>query len=1105
MEVILGPFHPHLEDALVEELLRSKDAAPLTPLLILVPSDSLRRRLKILLARERGANLLNLHIVTFYQLSLRLWEERHGAETPPLRDNALLEEILRQIVRTRLPGAAPFAGLDEKSGGAAALWQTLRDLKDGAVDPAIALEAVRGDLFEETSERVEKLLVLFETFLSCSARWNLRDYADLDVMALEQAPASAYLKKFERVFYYGFYDLTQVQLDLFQAIARQYPATLFFPLVHQQPKHPAWTFAERFYERYVHGLVDSSSKIRNLIQQERAAARASLLPLFSAGAGRPRPSTLADFPITVFSCFSGRDEIDTAAKEIWRLTADEGYSFEQIGVVVRALDPYLPWIKEIFSQHAIPIATSAEEPLVAHPLAKATLLLIHLRSKGYLRSHVIDLFDSPFFNGALSTAAPRPDLWDLASRRLGIGKGVEEWRRLEKYLARDIVLDETAEEENGPKQIAVPAEQLQALWNLFTELSGDLENLPKEGSWSRYVELWNALQRKWLGGDWAQSPSAPAVAEAIEEVLERLSALDAVNEAISLEHFLETYQHWLERAALPVAEPNGRGVAVLDAMGARGISFRALFIVGLNEGLFPRTIREDAFLRDRERELLETVLGYKVATKLGGFDEERLLFTLLVGAAGEKLYCLHQRNDEDGRPMARSWYLDELERAVGEDAIDKIVVPRGLVEKSTLAPFNRGERLPPRELAIRLILTAKNPQPVLDRCLPAPSLYRRGSEVVGRLENITGGLAEHDGVVGPLADYWKRLADEGLAPTALEAYARCPFQFFARNLLGLERLTRPEELAGPGAADEGRIVHSILKAFYQELIDPSTGSGQAPSTSPGPTPSTGSGQALMRSEKAMENLQAVTEKVFRDFERNNPIGYPLAWEIRREILSTVIEQVVARDLEELAASGYAPWALECDAAVRLPESWPKPLGGLTIRGRMDRIDYSPAENRYRIVDYKLKAAKSRHAADKDLLRSALRGLRLQLPFYVLLGKRQAEAFNRPEAAIDAAFYFLAPQWPEGPLAVESLPAEVWNGPSGAALKETVAFLAESIRRGLFFIQPDDYCRYCEVSEACRRNHRPTVWRLEKDPRWREHWKLKKKVLSGNDEDHDITP
>ena len=93
------------------------------------------------------------------------------------------------------------------------------------------------------------------------------------------------------------------------------------------------------------------------------------------------------------------------------------------------------------------------------------------------------------------------------------------------------------------------------------------------------------------------------------------------------------------------------------------LSFRALFVLGMNEGVFPRTIREDAFLRDRDREVLERDLGYKVNQKLTAFDEEKLLFTLLVGAARERLYCSFQRADDDGRALAPSWYIGELKRA----------------------------------------------------------------------------------------------------------------------------------------------------------------------------------------------------------------------------------------------------------------------------------------------------------------------------------------------------------------------------------------------------------------------------------------------------------
>jgi hypothetical protein len=121
MRTILGPFHPYLETTLVEEILRVKGDDPFDALLILVPSDALRRRLKILLARERQLSLINLPILTFYQLSLRLFAEVHGALSPALSGDLFFEEALRQLIRAKEPGTAAFSGIEERSGGCAAL------------------------------------------------------------------------------------------------------------------------------------------------------------------------------------------------------------------------------------------------------------------------------------------------------------------------------------------------------------------------------------------------------------------------------------------------------------------------------------------------------------------------------------------------------------------------------------------------------------------------------------------------------------------------------------------------------------------------------------------------------------------------------------------------------------------------------------------------------------------------------------------------------------------------------------------------------------------------------------------------------------------------
>lgn len=1052
MRAIVGPFHPHLEEALVRELLSAKSAAPLSPLLVIVPSDSLRRRLKILLSGERGLSFLNLYILTFYQLLLRLAEGYGGSTSGELWDDLLFEEALRQFIKARLPGTEAFSDLEDKARGCAALWQTLRDLRDGMVEPERALEALKEGYFADgEKEKLADLFVLFGAFLPKLKDLGIRDLTDLSIAARERIPAAPFLRPFRHIFYYGFYDLTQAQLDLFRAIAQAFPTTVFFPLVRGDP---AWAFAERFYERYLQGLA---AEERDLGQRPTGPQ----LDLFAVSDPLPE--------LRVASCSGPRDELMTVAKEILRLVADEGIRFHEIGVVARSLEPYAPWIK-VFSEHKIPITTSAEVPLLQYPLAKALLLLISLPARDYPRAQLVDLLSSPFFNASAflpAEATPRPDLWDLLTRRLGITRGLEQWRRLERYLARGASLAQIDEEEE-PSAISVSSEEIRIFWDLLSELYRDFSALPKEASWSFYADRWKLLIEKYLRIPREESRSE--VEETILATLERLSLLDGVGKRISLQGFLETFQRWLERASLPLrGDANLKGVAVLDGMAARGIPFRVLFVVGLNEGMFPRTIREDAFLRDRSRRVLETVLGYKVGEKLSGFDEEKLLLSLLVSAAQERLYCLYQRSDESGRALAPSWYLTELRRTL--KPASEVTIPRGILEKNRAELFGRGDLLLPGELAIRLSLEGEDPTPLVDRFSSSPALYRRALRALTLLDSAAEKLAPCDGIVGELPEFWHRLLTRGISPTALELYGLCPFRFFARSVLGLKKVERPEELEGPSPSELGALVHAILKSFYQKLIDLGVFKSQDSS--------------FIDPRSLLEEL---ARGVFAEFEEGKPVGYPAAWESLKEELTDLLAEAVTQDLAELSRSGYVPVAVEFEARKRLGDDWPQPASDLTIRGRIDRIDHLPKEGRYRVVDYKLKWA-ARSPEERNLRRSALRGQKLQAPFYLLLARDLAGGEKPPQARLHAEFYYLCPRSAEGPLARDSVPEEIWLGETGRELKKTVSFLLNGIYRGRFFVRPGRHCRRCEVSEVCRKNHPPTRWRVENDRAARLHREL----------------
>ena len=1077
MQTVLGPFHPDLENALVDAISQHKQADLLHPLLILVPSDLIRRRLKILLAQERGLALLNVQLLTFHQLSLRLNGECGGAPTE-LHSDLFLEEALRQIIRTGKPGAQPFAGVEDRAGGCAALWQTLRDLRDGLVDPELALVALgEGHFTERTGVRTAQLLELLQTLQTFCDEQDIKDLADLDRRATEQAPSSPFLQQFKEIFYYGFYDLTQIQLDFFRAVASHYPTRLFFPLLTAIPGHDAWSFAARFYERYVQGRAAELAGDSDSPHALPANAR-----LFDGDKGRSYAKPDKQWQCKIVNTFGIEDEVATAAKEIVRLIDDGKLAFNEIGVVARGLESYGTVIRDRFAQHRIPLAGRLEEPLVLFPLTKSVILLLNLPAKDFLRSQVIDLLSSPYFQLPKLAAEPtnaRPDLWDLATRELAICKGVSEWRRLRRFTQRDLLLRQISDDDEA-RVIQITTAQLLSLADVVDALVADLAGLPNQATWQEYSTRWKALLEKYLGiasmdetGTAAASPS-----QAILGVLGELAGLDKISDKVSLGDFSHTFEHWLERTTVSDDRRNRDGVMVVGATAARGLSFRALFVLGMNEGVFPRTIREDAFLRDRDREVLETDLGYKVNQKLTGYDEEKLLFTLLVGAAGERLYCSYQRADDNGRALAPSWYVEELRQAlVGQGRQCEIVtIPRSLIEKSTIPPFDRQDLLLPDELAIRLTLENQDPTSLIEATGNLPALYQQGRKIVGELDRSGDRLLDYDGLVGELAAYWKHFAERGLSPTALETYARCPFQFFARHVLGLQPLERPEEILGPNPAEFGELGHEILNGFYAALMDGGYFAGKA---------------AAMKTETT---LLAVASRACAEYEANNPVGYPLAWETLKEGLIQLLRQVTTKDLEELSSSGFAPVSLETDMARRLPDDWPDGVKGLTIRGRMDRIDRNlRAGNALRVIDYKFKFGAAPTTQDKNLVRAALRGERLQPPFYYLLTEAWSEPqVGKPAPVIEADFYYIAPHWSDGPLVTESYDREGLSGNLGAATKATIEYLANGVRQGRYFIHRGEHCGRCEVATICRKNHPPSLWRAENDPLTEPHYALRAK-------------
>jgi ATP-dependent helicase/nuclease subunit B len=1043
LRIITGRIHLLLESALVDHIRCAKAADPFAPIAVLVPSGTLRDRVRRLLAVEHRLALLNVHFLTFHQLALRLSDELHGQ--PPhkspmcLVEDLFFEQLVRHVVRSRLSTLAPLQGIGHSSGTWGALWSSIRDLKDAGVDPDAALRGVEEGYFDrDDSAWLQALFSLLAAVKEVGRTLEVGTPDDLAESLVPVVPASPFLSTLKHVYYYGFYDLTHVQSSFFEAVSKTVPTTLFFPL----DADASFRFAQRFYDRHIRSLA-SQEEIIHL----RQAPSNDL-------SGHSQPVTCS-----VRSVVGIEEELALACRTILDLVETNGLQFEDVGVVARTLDPYRPLLETVFDRYRIPFTSTAGYPLIQEPVCKVLLQLASLPMNDFYRTGVLDVVTSPLHRSSLCYGASeqfRPDLWKLLVPALHITHGVEEWKRLERVSRSTLKVAEEADP-GGSEHVGIDSGVIGLFWNVVSELLGHCAALPQRGTISQLVEAFQRLVSQHL-----VHPDETAARDrtthearfvltwnAIDRVLTALADLELVGEEMTWVEFVELLTHALEQTTIETAETGHRGVAVLDAMAARGLPFRALFVLGLNEKVFPRYIREDAFLRDRHRRVLDATLGFKIDEKLIGYEEESLLFTLLCQAASHRLYLSYQRADDQGRTLAPSPYLAQASRLYGSVELPVEAVPRRLTDRVTQRPSIR-TFLPPIDLALWMTLSGHDPTAFLQAAGEDADSLRHSLEALDRIEEESATLNDFDGLTGPLKAHWSHLLQRGVAPTPLERYARCPFQYFAADVLRLEPIRVPT-VQGLDASLLGTLCHGALRRCYERLL--SSGWPARPVTE----------------DRLVQYVRDAVEQAAAECEARHRTGHYVLWELTKDTIAALVRSAVNADQVAQAEASFTPVAFEVDAEGTVPDLLM--AGGLPIKihGRVDRIDRFKDSGELRIIDYKLKTGSSQAPEDRNLVQSAVRGTRLQPPLYACLTFPDQPRPSRVE------FVFLAPNWPK-PIGRSVFESATWLSEVGVMLQRTVKTLMEGIQAGRYYILPDGYCDTCEFRVACRREHAPTWWR-----------------------------
>lgn len=1007
LTVLAGPAGIGKTRACLDYFLRlaeqSKD--PLArDILYILPSAEHRERILDLMLRKEGSGFFGERVVTFNRLMQELLRAGDFSLVTDVGRSLLIGEIVKKGGGEYFSSVSGFPGFLEK------IAEFIGELKESMV----GLEDFRrgvaklGERYPELRTKYEGLLQIYEAYETRLETMGVRDHRDgLFLLKETESYRKTVFPRFRYLFVDGFFDFSKSQLEFLNWLAqrsRQVTLVLTVDLSEERKglfETPLETLRE--LEKFGFQPVDlsggmnyrtSSSSLRHI---ERNLFRPS-----------QKAQEFEEGSLLILEATGIRGEIEMIAREIRRLVRVEGIHFSDIALILRRIGEYEGIVRTVFREFDIPVEIHERERLRDAPLARTLVHFFQVLLDDWKRENLFNFLKSSYVDRDYA----RVCFLEMRALDLGILGGRDRWLKE--------IGDPLFEKIRDFQDRFLAAKTVEEWIRLTKEviLSFGLSEIP---------EVYEEKARR-------DFRTLRRLGNLLEEI--RSSTLSQGVQGETFELFIKEFLGLIEVDLFSLHARDKNRVQVYDVSLARQKEYKVVFLAGLLEKVFPAEIREDPILSDEERRLA----GLK--ERLPRRAIERYFFYLALTRAREKVILSYPRFDLEGHEALPSFYGDEvkslfrsplptrsypvsqplprLEEVVEEREVEAHLIYRLYERVRTRA---RSERLFTLSLYNRF-LEKESFRALLPRILFDPTAQIE-SEAVRTAFLPKGGIFK---------------------PTGLEAYGRCPYRYFASQVLGLE-----EREEGIDPRQVGIVLHEVLESYWRERVE--------------------------KGRKELEDLgqaKAFVKMKLGELLAKEPLTGERAYriELKKAEMEEWLLRLVEKEIEEGSPLPVLrPRYFEFQFGIRPREMDYLRLHDpfredLLLRGKIDRIDVDPSGRYALVIDYK--------TGGKFQARALEEGTALQLPLYLLAIQQLLKL--KP---VGGEIYQINSAQTSGFYAREGL-GETGSGTRSRAvfdrkgfnqiLERAVLFsqkFAEGIRRAEIPVRPRDCDPRCPFPALCR--------------------------------------
>ncbi|HHV12025.1 MAG TPA: helicase-exonuclease AddAB subunit AddB [Clostridiales bacterium] len=928
LQLFLGSAGSGKSYQLYREVIEESRKNPGTNYLVIVPEQFTLQTQKDIVTMHPEHGVMNVDILSFLRFAYRIFEEVGGDDYPILEDTGK-SMVLRKVVAEKRKDLILFGTNVKKTGFINELKSLLSELyqyniseedfekmqevagkkpvlKAKLADLHTVYEGFRGFMKERYITAEEIFLVLNRVI--DRSEWIKGTVICLDGFTGFTPSQYQLLSKMLK---YAKKVMVTVTLDPREMIGQEGKEHQLFGLSHKTIKK-LYQLAEdskTVIEEPVYAESRSGTKVPYRFRKSEALAalEQNLFRYPYETYGKEQ------WDIRIHSTRDRSCEVAFVAREIKRLVREEGLRYRDIAVVTGDVKEYGRIAKRLFLQSGIPCFIDYKKDILSNPFVELLRAAVVVVSEDFSYEGVFRYLRSGM------TGCTKEEIDILENYVLATGiRGHKRWAEpfVRRYRSRQpLQLDAINE---------IRAKFMEEIEPLYVVLK-DREKTLRDYTMALYelgvnLKLEQKLEEYRRGFIEAGQPLVAKEFEQVYRIVMDLydqMVLLLGDEHCSLKEFSEILDTGFVEVKVGLIPPGVDEVVVGDTQRTRLKDIRALFFIGVNEGIVPKAIGSGGILSDIERELLINNDIELAPTKRQQAFTDQFYIYLNMTKPKEKLYITYHKVNEEGKSVNPSFIINKVkqlfpklsvidESDAGED-IERVLRDDGLNYLAEgLRSYNRRET---SDLWRELYLYYREDsgrRKILDRLV-------EGAFFVNTERGISKAAAK--------LLYGSELKG---SVTRLEKYAGCAFAHFLAYGLSLEQ-RQEYKLAVP---DIGTIFHNAIDHFSKRLDTGDYTWHTIPED--------------IREQWAIESVAYAVEQYESSVLRSSA---------RNEYMIKRMERITVRTLwalcNQIKQGAFEPWGYEKQFN-HVPDVM------LSLTGRIDRLDiYEEADRVYvRVIDYK---------------------------------------------------------------------------------------------------------------------------------------------------------